>query len=163
LRRGGRVEEDEAASAVTLYSRAAAVAVAVLGGTGLLQSWREIAEYGVGTEYFSLLVFKIGAFGLLIWLAALSRSAVRGRLSRPAGKRRGAGRQAQRDMLGRLRQSVRWEVVIAGVVLALTAALVATPPGGHDHGPAAVAEAASGGSFLQAYGVPGGDGQVWVD
>jgi copper transport protein len=155
--------EDEAAAAATLYSKAAAIAVAVLGATGLLQAWREIATSGVGTEYFALLVFKVGAFGLLLWLAALSRSAVRNRLAVGAAKRRGATRQAQQDMLTRLRASVRWEVVIAAVVLALTAALVAAPPGGHDHGPTAVAEAASGGSFLQVYPVPGGDVQVWVD
>jgi len=65
-------------------------------------------------------------------------------------------------MLGRLRQSVRWEVVIAGVVLGLTAALVATPPGGHDHGPVAAADAGTG-PFLSALAVPGGDVQVWVD
>jgi copper transport protein len=72
------------------------------------------------------------------------------------------GRRAQQDMLGRLRQSVRWEVVIAGVVLGLTAALVATPPGGHDHGPVAAADAGTG-PFLSALAVPGGDVQVWVD
>jgi copper transport protein len=155
--------EDEAADAVSRYSKAAAVAVAVLGATGLLQAAREIAVSGVGGEYFTLLVFKVGAFGLLIWLAAMSRAAVRSRLSVGAGARRGAARKVQRDMLTRLRASVRWEVGIAGVVLALTAALVATPPGGHDHGPAAVAEAASGGPFFQAFGVPGGDVQVWVD
>jgi copper transport protein len=155
--------EDEAANAVSRYSKAAAVAVAVLGATGLLQAAREIVVSGVGGAYFTLLVFKVGAFGLLIWLAAMSRSAVRSRLLVGTTARRGAARKVQRDMLTRLRASVRWEVGIAGVVLALTAALVATPPGGHDHGPAAVAAAASGGPFFQAFGVPGGDVQVWVD
>jgi copper transport protein len=163
LRRRTRAGEDEAVAAVAAYSKAAAVAVAVLGATGLLQAWRELAVSGPGGEYFALLVFKVGAFGLLIWLAALSRAAVRTRLTPGAGTRRPASRKTQQDMLTRLRASVRWEVVIAGVVLALTAALVATPPGGHDHGPAAVAEAASGGPFSQAFGVPGGDVQVWVN
>lgn len=155
--------EDEAADAVSRYSKAAAVAVAVLGATGLLQAAREIVVSGVGGEYFTLLVFKVGAFGLLIWLAAMSRAAVRSRLSVGTGARRGAARKVRRDMLTRLRASVRWEVGIAGVVLALTAALVATPPGGHDHGPTAAAEAASGEPFSQIYRVPGGDVQVWVD
>ena len=163
LGRTSRPAEDEAAEAVSRYSRAAAVAVVVLGGTGLLQATRELLASGLGTEYFSLLVFKIGAFGLLVWLAALSRSAVRRQLAAPAGARKGAARQARQDMLGRLRVSVRWEVGIAVVVLGLTAALVSTPPGGHDHGPGAIA-AAPGGPFLNALALPGsGDVQVWVD
>jgi copper transport protein len=161
LGRRSRTEEDEAAAAVTAYSRAAAIAVVVLGASGLLQALREIVVSGVGPAYFSLLAFKVGAFGLLIWLAALSRAAVRRRLLATPERGRG-GRRAQQDMLGRLRQSVRWEVVIAGVVLGLTAALVATPPGGHDHGPVAAADAGTG-PFLSALAVPGGDVQVWVD
>jgi copper transport protein len=157
--------DDEAASAVDRYSKAAAIAVAVLGATGLLQAWREIAASGVGTEYFTILVFKVGAFGLLVWLAALSRAAVRGRLPtgrRKAAPRRGAARRAQQDMLTRLRASVRWEAVIAGVVLALTAVLVATPPGGHDHGPTAAADT-SAGPFSGKVAMPGGDVQIWLD
>jgi copper transport protein len=162
LGRRGHIGEDDAAVAVTRYSRAAAISVVVLGGTGLLQAARELLASGMGGTYFSLLVFKIGAFGLLIWLAALSRSAVRRQLSAPAS-RKGAARRAQRDMLGTLRLSVRWEVAIALVVLGLTAALVATPPGGHDHGPG-TAEAAPAGPFLSALSLPGsGDVQVWVD
>ena len=161
LGRRSRTEEDEAAAAVTAYSRAAAIAVVVLGASGLMQALREIVVSGVGPAYFSLLAFKVGAFGLLIWLAALSRAAVRRRLLATPERGRG-GRRAQQDMLGRLRQSVRWEVVIAGVVLGLTAALVATPPGGHDHGPVAAADAGTG-PFLSALAVPGGDVQVWVD
>jgi copper transport protein len=163
LGRASRTEDAEAADAVTRYSRAAAVAIVVLGGTGLLQAARELLDTGMGSTYFSLLVFKIGAFGLLIWLAALSRSAVRRQLVAPAGGRKGAARQARQDMLTRLRVSVRWEVGIAVVVLGLTAALVATPPGGHDHGPGEIV-AAQGGPFLHAVSLPGsGDVQVWVD
>jgi copper transport protein len=163
LSKRGRAGEEEAATAVSRYSRSAAVAVVVLGGTGLLQAIREIAASGIGTEYFSLLVFKIGAFGLLLWLAALSRAAVQRQLAVRSEGRKGAARKASRDMIGRLRLSVRWEVGIAVVVLGLTAALVATPPGGHDHGPGAVA-AASTGPFLNALSLPGsGDVQVWVD
>jgi copper transport protein len=161
LRRGSGAVEEEAATAVSRYSRAAAVAVVVLGGTGLLQALRELIATGFGGEYFSLLIFKLGAFGLLIWLAALSRGAVRRQLVSP-GARKGAARQAWADMLGRLRVSVRWEAGIAVVVLGLTAALVATPPGGHDHGPGVVVTA-SGGPFLNALSLPGGDVQVWVD
>jgi copper transport protein len=163
LWRNSRAGEEEAAAAVTRYSRSAAIAVVVLGATGLLQAARELIASGLGTEYFSLLVFKIGAFGLLIWLATLSRAAVRRQLSVPAG-RKGSTRRAQQDMIGRLRLSVRWEVGIAVVVLGLTAALVATPPGGHDHGPGVIASADAG-PYLNAVTLPAGSGdvQVWVD
>jgi copper transport protein len=159
-----RAEEDEAASAVSSYSRSAAVSVVVLGTTGLLQAVREIAASGLGGEYFTLLVFKVGAFGLVIWLAALSRSAVQSRLSARTARQK-VKRKVQQDMLGRLRQSVRWEAGIAAVVLGLTAALVATPPGGHDHGPAAAAaETADAGPFQTKISLPDkGDVQVWVD
>lgn len=165
--RGGRAP-DEASAAVSRFSRWAGVAVAVLGGTGLIQAWRELAAAGIGTQYFSLLVFKVSAFGLLLWLGALSRSVVRRRLLAPAGMpaapgRRGRARRVEQDTLVGLRRSVRWEVGIAAVVLGLTAALVATPPGGHDHGPAAAAGPAAG-PFLGALTLPGtGDVQVWVD
>jgi copper transport protein len=48
------------------------------------------------------------------------------------------------------------------VVLGLTAALVAIPPGGHDHGPSAAA--VPSGPYLGSLALPGsGDVQVWVD
>ena len=164
LGRTNQTDDAEAAEVVSRYSRAAAIAVVVLGGTGLLQAARELLVSGMGPTYFSLLIFKIGAFGLLIWLAAMSRAMVRRRQLAPAaGGRKGAARQARQDMLTRLRVSVRWEVAIAVVVLGLTAALVATPPGGDDHGPGTIAVAQSG-PFLNAVSLPGsGDVQVWMD
>jgi len=165
LLRKRRAPEDAAAVAVSRFSRWAGAAVVVLGATGLIQAWRELAASGMGGRYVSLLVFKVGAFGLLLWLGALSRSVVRRRLLAPAGTRKGprAGRR-EPDVLSGLRRSVRWEVSIAAVVLGLTAALVATPPGGHDHGPAAAATGAPAGPFLGALALPGaGDVQVWVD
>lgn len=159
---GKSSREDEAAPAVATFSRVAGVSVVVLGVTGLLQAWRELAEFGPGTQYFTLLIFKIAVFGLLLWLASLSRSFVRRRLSVPAASRRAADRLARQDILARLRRSVSWEAGIAVVVLGLTAALVAIPPGGHDHGPTAAAVPA--GPFLGSLALPGsGDVQVWVD
>jgi copper transport protein len=154
--------DDEAAAAVPRFSRTAALAVAVLGVTGLLQAWRELAEFGPGTQYFTLLIFKVAVFGLLLWLAALSRTFVRRRLSAPVPPRNAAGRVARRDALAGLRRSVAWEAGIAVVVLGLTAALVTIPPGGHDHGPSAAAVPA--GPYLGSLALPGvGDVQVWVD
>ncbi|HYQ62038.1 copper resistance CopC/CopD family protein [Actinophytocola sp.] len=157
----GRGREEEATAAVSRFSRTAGAAVAVLGATGLLQAWRELAEFGPGTEYLTLLIFKVAVFGLLLWLASLSRSFVRRRLSVPA-PRRAADRLARQDVLARLRRSVAWEGGVAVVVLGITAALVAVPPGGHDHGPSAAAGPA--GPFLSSLALPGsGDVQVWVD
>lgn len=145
-----------ASAAVSQFSRVAGVAVLVLGVTGLLQAGRELAEFGPGTQYFTLLIFKVAVFGLLLWLAALSRSFVRRRLLVPSRK------AADRVVLARLRRSVAWEAGIAVVVLGLTAALVAVPPGGHDHGPRVAAVPA--GPFLEALALPGaGDVQVWID
>jgi copper transport protein len=157
----GRGREEEATAAVSRFSRTAGAAVAVLGATGLLQAWRELAEFGPGTQYLTLLIFKVAVFGLLLWLASLSRSFVRRRLSVPA-PRRAADRLARQDVLARLRRSVAWEGGVAVVVLGITAALVAVPPGGHDHGPSAAAGPA--GPFLSSLALPGsGDVQVWVD
>jgi copper transport protein len=148
-------KEQDAAVAVSRFSRTATVSVVVLGVTGLLQAWRELAEFGPGTQYFTLLIFKVAVFGLLLWLASLSRSFLRRRLSVPA-------RRTDRVALSGLRRSVAWEAGIAVVVLGLTAALVAIPPGGHDHGPSAAAVPA--GPFLGSLALPGsGDVQVWVD
>jgi copper transport protein len=153
-------DRDEAATAVSRFSRTAGAAVVVLGVTGLLQAWRELAEFGPGTQYFTLLIFKVAVFGLLLWLASLSRSFVRRRLSAPA--RRATEKAARRNTLAGLRRSVAWEAGIAVIVLGLTAALVAIPPGGHDHGPAAAA--APAGPFLDSLALPdSGDVQVWVD
>lgn len=162
LGNGGLNREDEATVAVSRFSRTAGVSVLVLGGTGLLQAWRELAEFGPGTQYFTLLIFKVAVFGLLLWLASLSRSFVRRRLSMPATSRKAADRLARHDMLTGLRRSVAAEAGIAVVVLGLTAALVAIPPGGHDHGPSAAAVPA--GPFLGSLALPdSGDVQVWVD
>lgn len=156
---GRATETDESATAVARFSRTAGIAVVVLGTTGLLQAWRELAEFGPGTEYFTLLIFKVALFGLLLWLASLSRAYVRRRSPVSRGTAR---RPARRGVLTGLRRSVAWEAGIATVVLALTAALVAVPPGGHDHGPSAAAGPA--GPFLGSLALPGsGDVQVWVD
>jgi copper transport protein len=153
---------DQAALAVSRFSRTAVAAVVVLGGTGLLQAWRELAEFGPGTGYFTLLIFKVAVFGLLLWLATLSRAVVQRRIQAREATRAAARRTARLGALAALRRSVVWEAGVAAVVLGLTAALVAIPPGGHDHGPDVAAVPA--GPFLGSLALPGsGDVQVWVD
>lgn len=159
-----RKQADDVVPAVSRFSRTAGGAVAVLGVTGLAQAWLKLDEFGLGTEYFSVLVFKVAVFGLLLWLASLSRSFVRNRLLAPATTGKAEQRRRdQRATLSGLRRSVGWEAGTAVVVLGLTAALVSIPPGGHDHGPSTAA-AAQTGPFLEAVALPGeGDVQVWVD
>lgn len=157
-------QEDDVVVAVSRFSRTAGVTVAVLGATGLVQASLKLVEYGPGTEYFSVLVFKVAVFGLLLWIASFSRSYVRNRLLAPAAAGKAARRrQERRGTLSLLRRSVGWEAGMAAVVLGLTAALVSIPPGGHDHGPD-VAVAAQTGPFLEAFALSGeSDVQVWVD
>lgn len=135
------------------FSRIALVAVAVLAGTGVLMALREVGLSGLlsGSRYVTLVVFKAGAFGLVLWLAAMSRASV---------QRRASTRKERADTIVRLRRSVWSEAGIAVVVLGLTAVLVATPPTElfSNRAEAAVPT----GPFLSALALPGGDVQVWV-
>jgi copper transport protein len=164
LLRGTPDRDDEGVmvTAVTRFSRTAAASVAVLGTTGIAQALLKLNEFGAGSEYLSLLVFKVAVFGLLLWVASLSRSFVNNRLLAKVGTAPVRGRRKeQRTTLSALRRSAGWEAGVAVVVLGLTAALVSVPPGGHDHGPAAVAAAPTG-PFLEAIEFPNGDVQIWV-
>jgi copper transport protein len=143
----------EAAAVLPRFSLSAMSAVGVLVCTGTYQAWREVRSVSAlaGTQYGKLLIFKLAAFGVLMALAAMSRSVVqrryvvpvaraaaaqaaaRSREARDAGrvskKQLRAQEAAEREALGALRQSVRLEACVVLGVLALTAALVATPPG----------------------------------
>lgn len=140
----------EAARALPRFSVTAMIAVGVLVCTGVYAAWREVGSLTAlsGTEYGKLLIFKLAAFGVLMALAAMSRTTVQRRYVVPvvrasaaqappkAKKSATASKKAQRQQeeqeraaLGALRQSVRLEAGIVAGVLALTAVLVATPPG----------------------------------
>jgi copper transport protein len=133
----------EVATALARFSRIATVAVAALALTGLYQAWRGLGSWSAlpGSSYGTLLVFKLALIGLLLWLGALSRSAVRSRylvLVAPSfaeGSTRNRRRAARADQVhdqlvrGRLRRSVGAEAALTTVVLAVTSLLVATPPG----------------------------------
>jgi copper transport protein len=146
----------ETGAVLSRFSKVALISVAVLAGTGVLMAVREVGLTGLlsGSRYVTLVVFKAGAFGLVLWLAAMSRTSVQRQLVEPA-------RKGQSDAVVRLRRSVFAETSIAVVVLGLTAALVATPPTELDAGQAQAA--VSIGPFLSALDIPGnGDVQVWV-
>jgi copper transport protein len=130
--------------AVPRYSSVAFTAMVVIVASGMVQGWRQLGSLqAVGqTAYGRLLVAKVAVFLLLIAVAGRSRVLVRRRLTaralagaaaphqRPtaaAGPGPGDDVDARSQWL--LRRLVLAEVVIAIVVLAVTALLgIATPP-----------------------------------
>jgi copper transport protein len=163
----------EVTSGVTRFSRIATMCVGLLAATGAYQALRGVGSVAAlaGSGYGRLLVFKLAAVGVLLWIGWMSRAVVRARYlaapaavltepavaelamaggpRRPTGRPRSGGpsRTARRSDLAareqellarrRLRSSVWIEVAIGTVVLAITALLVATPPGAR---PAAAAD-----------------------
>ncbi|MEV6612049.1 copper resistance protein CopC [Kutzneria sp. NPDC051319] len=121
--------------ALNRFSRVAAGSVALLVATGVVRALIEVGSLSAltGSSYGVLLVFKIAALGVLLWFAAVSRAVVRRRYARAeqAVGRKQVLAEQERERLARkqLRLSVRSEAVIGIGVLALTAVLVATPPG----------------------------------
>jgi copper transport protein len=69
----------EAATALTRFSPLAAGCVATLVLTGLYQAWRGLGSIEAlsGSTYGKLLLFKVVGIGVVLWLGALSNSAVR--------------------------------------------------------------------------------------
>ena len=126
----------ELAEALPRFSRIALGAVAVLAVTGTYQAWREVAPLAAlwTTEYGRLLLLKIIGFLTLVGLGNFSRQAVRRRYVTPVAHAMSTSdtaeiAESEEDrMLGRLRASVGFEVLIAAAVLAVTALLVSTAP-----------------------------------
>jgi copper transport protein len=128
--------------AVPRFSSVAFTAMVVIVVTGILQGWRQLGSLqALGqTAYGRLLLTKVVVFLLLIAVAGRSRVLVRRRLmaravvdaATPDRPTRDAARPSLSDhtrSLWLLRRLVLAEVVIALVVLAVTALLgIATPP-----------------------------------
>ena len=130
--------------AVPRFSSVAFTAMVVILGTGMVQSWRQVGSLqALGeTAYGRLLVAKVAVFLLLIAVAARSRVLVRRKLMarvlvgaatspRPAPGASGPGLSEAADAgsVRLLRRLVLAEVIIALVVLAVTALLgITTPP-----------------------------------
>ncbi|MEO3853802.1 CopD family protein [Acrocarpospora sp. B8E8] len=102
-------------------------------------SWRALGSLAAlpGSSYGTLLLFKLAALGLLLWLGMWSRSAVRRRstvrhqYAIPAGvgrRTRLSPGPAQEELVTRtqLRRSIRIELILGALILALTSALTAT-------------------------------------
>src|SRR5918995_354983 len=126
--------------AVTRFSSGAFTAMVVIVVTGMVQGSRQVGSLqALGhTAYGRLLVVKVAAFLLLIAVAGQSRALVRRKLTARvligAPDRRGPGAALpgltdDARSLWLLRRLVLAEVIIAIVVLAVTALLgIATPP-----------------------------------
>lgn len=132
--------EGELLGAVARFSSVAFTAMVVIVVTGMVQGWRQVVSLQAleHTAYGRLLVAKVAAFLLLIAVAGRSRALVRRKLTAqvlvgapdhpgPGAALPGLTDHARSVWL--LRRLVLAEVIIAIVVLAVTALLgIATPP-----------------------------------
>jgi copper transport protein len=120
------------------WSRIAMVAVATLSASGVVQAWRELPSVSAlfDERYGRLLLLKVAGLVALLALGNAGRVRVRryAQQARPVGVPVSAslGAMAATDpaplQLRRLRTSVALESLIAGTVLAFTAALVVSSP-----------------------------------
>ena len=110
------------APVVLRYSALAVWSVAVLVITGTFRGWIEIRflDAVTGSTYGLVLIAKVGLFLPLLALGAINN---RKRIPRIA-----SSGDEREHALGRLRRTVVVEVAIAVAVVAVTAALVNTPP-----------------------------------
>lgn len=132
-----RRDPDELRTVLPVFSRVAFAAVTLLAVTGAYQAWLGVGSWHAltATRYGQLVLVKIIAFVVLLALGNLSRIAVQRRWSRPVvayamtdtvtlAPEPGASPDVRR-----LARSVAAEAVLALGVLAVTAVLVAEPPG----------------------------------
>ncbi|MDQ1629355.1 MAG: copper transport protein [Actinomycetota bacterium] len=159
----------DAGRAVSRFSRVAAGSVGVLVVTGTYQSWRQVGSFAAlpATTYGRLLLVKLGLVVAVLVAAGLSRAWVRrhyralpvvhasvdaDRHTAPAAPQVTAGRRE----LSVLRRSVGAELLLAVVVLAVTAALVAVQPARSAYRPSVDANVRLGPVTAQVSGVPTG-------
>jgi copper transport protein len=117
--------------ALIIFSRLAFWCVVTLVLTGLFASWRQVGFTIRGytdTAYGHLLLIKLAIFGVLIALAAISRSVVRARRTAPLDAPDSVIAAVDEDTRKKLRRSVGAEVIVAVFVLAVTAMLVNAQP-----------------------------------
>jgi copper transport protein len=106
------------------FSSLAADAVLVLMATGAFAAWRDLGSWGAitGTRQGLLLLLKLSVLGGLLLAAAASRRWLRSR------REDGAAGDSWQDLRS-LRVSIGAEAALATALLAVTAVLVAAPPG----------------------------------
>ena len=140
-----RRDPDELRVVLPVFSRVAFLSVAMLAVTGTYQAWLGVGSWSAltGTRYGQLVLVKIIVFVLLIGLGNLSRLVVQRRwVQRPVAYAMaetitsdGPPMAIEPDEpettpeVRRLRSTVIAEALLALAVLAVTAVLVAEPPG----------------------------------
>ena len=126
LEEGPRVQL--VAPLVSRFSTLAFIAVAVIAASGVFRSWIEIRtlEGLTGYSYGLTLLGKLAVVIPLLLLGGINRQWTRPRLQRAAAALEGSPGSA--SPLRTLRRLVLVEVILAAVVLGITAALVELPP-----------------------------------
>jgi copper transport protein len=170
-----RGDPDELRTVLPAFSRVAFGAVGLLAVTGTYQAWLGVGSWSAltGTRYGQLVLVKIVAFVALLALGNLSRIAVQRRWARPVA-------YAMTDTVAiepepvvapdvrRLARTVAAEAVLALGVLAVTAVLVAEPPGRSvsqtvaSAAPVSATAALGGGRSATVEVAPGRHGSVTV-
>ena len=156
-----RIDEPTLRRVAPRYSRFALIAVVAIVLSGTFQAFRQIDTFAsvFDTDYGRLLALKLGAFALLIVVAAVSRDVVNRRWLIPSPAEplpaltgaRGAHASPGPEIADgypegyvltepvaerRLRRSIVVEIILGAVILALTALLVnAAPPREQARGP----------------------------
>jgi copper transport protein len=107
--------------AVRNFSRVAAISVAVLVVTGVVQSVRLVGNPTnlLDADHGQYLLVKLVVLAAMLWLANLNRQRVDARLDDPDTLPR---------HLGSLRQAVLGEFAIGLLIIGITAAMVVSPP-----------------------------------
>ncbi len=130
-----RHEPAELSRVLPVFSRTALYSVTVLAVSGTYQAWLGIGSIDAitSTRYGQLVLVKVALFAGLLALGNLSRVVVQRRYVRPVAYAMTADPPAIADgdpsVIGPMRRSVFAELVVALTVLAVTAVLVAEPPG----------------------------------
>jgi copper transport protein len=117
LRRPGEERGRAAAALLASYHPVALVSVGLVLLSGLASSWVRLRSFSAltMTSYGSLLLYKVFIFLFVGLLGAYNWKKVMPRMTQPEGARR-------------FRRSAAVELLVGGLVLALTAVLVATEP-----------------------------------
>ena len=130
-----RREPDELRTVLPVFSRTAFCCVVALAVTGTYQAWLGVGSLDAltSTRYGQLVLVKIGLFAGLVALGNLSRVVVQRRYVRPVAYAMtdpvAVTSEKEVDDTPRMRRSIFAEAVLGIAVLAVTAVLVAEPPG----------------------------------
>jgi copper transport protein len=171
LRRG---QPADAAEAVPVFSRLAAGAVAVLVVTGSYQTWRQVGSLPAlaATTYGRELIVKLALVAVAVSFGATSRAWVRRHYGSPPVVVYAASatdldprppdgpEEVTPAAVRTLRRSVAAEAVIAMLILAVTAALVATVPARTAYRPSVDETLRLGPDTAQVSAVPAGDREM---